>query len=638
VLSCPSVAKKNPDKLIHDTSADGGQGAAPATDSFFGDLAAPSRDKPAAAPAQATRGSTRTEPKPVNAANHVGYTVLARRYRSRGFDELIGQEPIAQTLRNAIATGRTAHAYLFCGTRGVGKTSMARIFATALNVTDELTEKDAIAAAILRGDDLDVIEIDAASNRGIDEARNLIAGAGLSPSRCRYKIFIIDEVHMLTTPAFNALLKTMEEPPAHVKFILCTTEVHKVPDTIQSRCQRFDFRPISTPRIMEQLRLILGREGIAADDEVIGQVARLGHGSMRDALSVLDRVLAAGISPLTPQGVASILGLPEQTLIMGAVDAVIAADAAAALCAGGELLARGSSVEQALESLVEHLRNLMVASACGSDSELLDLSGESRAVVARQAAHFDAAGLVYMIALCEAAGRNARGSAISRAIFDAVLARLALTESVASIPALLSGQGAQGGSAPSAGEKKNAGERREALSAPQHPPAPGPRQAMPEQAPLVETIPARPVAARVDDAASSPATAAAAVATDDRPLWQRLHEACASEADRAKLADLSLHQDDGDVITLRIAEHAAPRAGFLRAQSAWYAALVRRVTRRGVRIEFIESGGSADAGLPRERIVEEVLRLPAVVRAMELFDATVMDVALQEAGAPRGEA
>ena len=164
----------------------------------------------------------------------MSYTVLARRYRSVTFDDIVGQESIAQTLRNAIDGDRTAHAYLFSGTRGVGKTSMARIFARELNLSTELQEKEAISQAILRGDDLDVIEIDGASNRGVQEARDLIAAAGLAPTRCKYRIYIIDEVHMLTTPAFNALLKTMEEPPSHVKFILCTTEPHKIPATIHS--------------------------------------------------------------------------------------------------------------------------------------------------------------------------------------------------------------------------------------------------------------------------------------------------------------------------------------------------------------------------------------------------------------------
>ncbi|MBC8309489.1 MAG: DNA polymerase III subunit gamma/tau, partial [Planctomycetes bacterium] len=194
----------------------------------------------------------------------MSYTVLARRYRSSTFEDIVGQEPIARTLRNAIESDRTAHAYLFSGTRGVGKTSMARIFARELNSSEDLTQKGEISKAILRGEDLDVIEIDGASNRGVQEARDLIAASVLAPTRCKYRIYIIDEVHMLTTPAFNALLKTMEEPPSHVKFILCTTEPHKVPATIQSRCQRFDFRSIPSAKIAAHLDFILREEGIDA--------------------------------------------------------------------------------------------------------------------------------------------------------------------------------------------------------------------------------------------------------------------------------------------------------------------------------------------------------------------------------------
>ena len=194
-------------------------------------------------------------------------------------------------LQNAIAHGRTAHAYLFCGTRGVGKTSMARIFARALNAKGQ-TQAAEIGDAIMRGEDIDVVEIDGASNRGIDDARDLIAGAGIAPARSAFKIYIIDEVHMLTVQAFNALLKTMEEPPAHVKFILCTTEPHKVPATIQSRCQRFDFRNIPATKIAGHLRDVLAKESIAADDAAVMQVARLANGSMRDGLSLLDRLVA----------------------------------------------------------------------------------------------------------------------------------------------------------------------------------------------------------------------------------------------------------------------------------------------------------------------------------------------------------
>ena len=255
------------------------------------------------------------------------YTVLARRYRSRTFDEVVGQDAIARTLQNAIATGRTAHAYLFCGTRGVGKTSMARIFARALNARTQGQAAE-IGDAIMRGEDIDVVEIDGASNRGIDDARDLIAGAGIAPARSPYKIYIIDEVHMLTTPAFNALLKTMEEPPAHVKFILCTTEPHKVPATIQSRCQRFDFRNIPAAKIAGHLRDVLSKESIACEDAAVMQVARLANGSMRDGLSLLDRVVAASTDgKVTAKLLSDVLGLPDTAVVARLVHAIGAGDA-----------------------------------------------------------------------------------------------------------------------------------------------------------------------------------------------------------------------------------------------------------------------------------------------------------------------
>jgi len=369
----------------------------------------------------------------------VSYQVLARRYRSRDFDELIGQEPISRTLRNAIKSNRAAHAYLFCGTRGVGKTSMARIFAKALNVSDELEQAKEIADAIMRGDDLDVIEIDGASNRGINEAKDLIAGAGLSPARCPYKIYIIDEVHMLTTPAFNALLKTMEEPPSHVKFILCTTEVTKIPATIQSRCQRFDFRPIPMSKLCKQLSMIIKAEKAEADEQVITQIARLGNGSMRDALSLLDRLLASDNKTITSELLEQTLGLPDQTLVSNLVTAITNSDPGATLKAGAELLAGGSSIEQSLESLIEHLRNLMLITSCGKDTDLVALSDHARENAIKQTENFDTAGLVHMIALCDAAALNVKHSSTARAIFDATLVRLAMSEHLADIASLLAG-------------------------------------------------------------------------------------------------------------------------------------------------------------------------------------------------------
>ena len=229
----------------------------------------------------------------------MAYTVLARRYRSQKFDDVVGQTAISQTLRNAIKTDKVAHAYLFTGTRGVGKTTTARILAKSLNclASDKPTVDPCLKCdsclAVNAGTDIDVIEIDGASNRGIENVRELRNNAIYRPARARFKIYIIDEVHMLTTEAFNALLKILEEPPAHIKFIFATTEANKVPATIQSRCQRFDFTNISPADIISQLKKILNDENIKFEDDCIIALARLANGSMRDALSLLDQLISA---------------------------------------------------------------------------------------------------------------------------------------------------------------------------------------------------------------------------------------------------------------------------------------------------------------------------------------------------------
>jgi DNA polymerase-3 subunit gamma/tau len=386
----------------------------------------------------------------------MAYTVLARRYRSQSFGDVVGQASIANTLINAIRTSRVAHAYLFCGTRGVGKTSMARIFARALNApatvpdTPDIEGDDyaypeedvqqRMADAIMRGDDLNVIEIDGASNNSVADARELIGSAGLAPTaNARYKIYIIDEVHMLSTAAFNALLKTMEEPPSHVKFILATTEPHKIPATIHSRCQRFDFKNIPAGEIKAHLADVLKQEKIQADDEVLYQLAVLGNGSMRDALSLMDRLLATGETPLTPTILENMLGLPARERVVALVDAFADGDVAASLNQIEELLATGIGQDQLVEVLIEHLRQLMLIAACGADSDLIELSAESRERVAKQATRFDAPGLVHMIALSDGLARNGKSSSNPRALLDAVVVRLALAEKMADVTKVLAG-------------------------------------------------------------------------------------------------------------------------------------------------------------------------------------------------------
>ena len=375
----------------------------------------------------------------------MSYTVLARRYRSRDFGELVGQNAVAKTLQTAIAEDRVAHAYLFTGTRGVGKTSTARIFANALN---NPKGDQAITDAIMQGRDTDVIEIDAASNSKVEEARELIANAVYRPMRGIKKIYIIDECHMLSTAAFNALLKTMEEPPAHVVFILCTTETHKVPATIQSRCQRFDFRNIPTAEIARHLGAVLKEEKREATPELLHAVARLAAGSMRDALSLMDRLLAGTDKKLTVPMLEELLGLPEAQLVSTVIDAVAAGDAGAALKAAGRLLGRGTSGDTLLGSMAERFRDLLVIAQCGPDPELLDLPPEVLAEAEAQARKFDPAALVYNIALCDSVAKSAKNSAFPRAVIDAAISRMAMAERFASAGVVARAPVAVGAGAP----------------------------------------------------------------------------------------------------------------------------------------------------------------------------------------------
>src|SRR3989440_815589 len=314
----------------------------------------------------------------------MSYTVLARRYRSGTFDEVIGQDHVAQTLKKAIESGRIAHAYLFCGTRGVGKTSMARILAKALNchnakapTTDPCGKFDS-CIPIARGDDIDVIEIDAASNTGVDNIRELIENSQYRPARSRFKIYIIDEVHMLSKSAFNALLKTLEEPPSHVKFILATTEPEKVLPTILSRCQRYDFRNIPAREIADHLADICKKEKIKADEDALLMVAKVGAGSMRDALSLLDRLLSVGEKHLTLEMVEQLLGLPKAQLLYDLAEAIGRGDVKTVLGQADSMIQSGMSVDGMIASLVDHLRNLLIVRTCGPDSTLVEIPGLAR--------------------------------------------------------------------------------------------------------------------------------------------------------------------------------------------------------------------------------------------------------------------
>ena len=374
----------------------------------------------------------------------MSYTVLARKYRSQSFDDVIGQDPIAQTLKNAIKTDRVAHAYLFTGTRGVGKTTMARILAKALNClaadkpTTEPCCKCDSCLAVNTGDDIDVIEIDGASNNRVDEIRELRENAIYRPARSRFKIYIIDEVHMLTVSAFNALLKTLEEPPSHIKFIFATTEPNKVIATIQSRCQRFDFSTIGPAAIAEQLKSILKQEKIKYEDDLVLPLAKMANGSMRDGLSLLDRLISAGVEPLNASLLEQYLGCPNSEKICNLIGQIGDSDAAGTLGAIEDLIGTGLGEVQIADSLIDYMRDLMVIKSTGTDSKLVILTEQQRKRAGELAAKFDVAALIYNIAALEKLRWAVKNSDTSRALLEASLLRFTLSEHFLNIDELIS--------------------------------------------------------------------------------------------------------------------------------------------------------------------------------------------------------
>jgi DNA polymerase-3 subunit gamma/tau len=324
----------------------------------------------------------------------MSYQVLARKYRPQKFSEVIGQEHVTRTLQNAIEQGRTAHGYIFSGHRGIGKTTVARILAMALNcrssdkpvaepcgVCDSCTE-------IRAGNSVDVIEIDAATNRGIDEIRELREAARYRPARDRFKIYILDEAHQITDAAFNALLKTLEEPPSHVVFMLATTQPEDIPQTIRSRCQHFSFRAVRFEEIVGQLKDLIGREKIEADEEALALVAEAGDGSVRDALSILDQAIASASGRLTADGIRQLVGAAPATVMEEVMQAVAKGSSQEVLRLVDRLIGEGHSPTHFARQMVRFLRNTVVARVAGQDSSLLQISGDERKRVARVAELF----------------------------------------------------------------------------------------------------------------------------------------------------------------------------------------------------------------------------------------------------------
>ena len=324
----------------------------------------------------------------------MSYQVLARKYRPQKFSEVIGQEHVTRTLRNAIEQGRIAHGYIFSGHRGIGKTTVARILAMALNCRSAehpIPEPCGVCDScveIRAGNSVDVIEIDAATNRGIDEIRELREAARYRPARDRFKVYILDEAHQITDAAFNALLKTLEEPPGHVVFMLATTQPEDIPQTIRSRCQHFSFRAVKFDQIVSQLKELCAKENIAAEEEALALLAEAGDGSMRDALSLLDQAIASSEGRLTAESVRQLIGVASSGVLEEVMQSVSRSASQEILATTDRLLSEGQNPVHFAKQLVRFLRNAIVAKVAGSESPLLQISSDERSRVARVAELF----------------------------------------------------------------------------------------------------------------------------------------------------------------------------------------------------------------------------------------------------------
>ncbi|HVL63742.1 MAG TPA: DNA polymerase III subunit gamma/tau, partial [Actinomycetota bacterium] len=407
---------------------------------------------------------------------------LYRKYRPQTFDQILGQEHVSRTLANAIVEDRVAHAYLFTGPRGTGKTSTARILAKALNCAKGPTPSPCgeceSCVAIAAGSSMDVIELDAASHSGVEDTRDILQGVALATAGGRRKVYVIDEVHMLTTPSFNALLKTLEEPPSHVVFILATTEAHKVLQTIQSRTQRFDFRPIATDVLEKHLLEVAAAEAIDIEPAAASVVARHADGGARDALSILDQLASLG-APVTVDDAERLLGERDEAVFGELFDSVATADLGGVFWSVHSLVAKGADVRQLARGALNHARSLLLLQTAPDADALIDVSEDERAALTAQAGRFTTPRLLRLIDLLARSLVEMREAPNHRLLFEVALVRAASAGDVlAASPAVAAAPAAavRAPAAPRATARRAAKPKEETPAAEpkQEPPAPAP--------------------------------------------------------------------------------------------------------------------------------------------------------------------
>jgi DNA polymerase-3 subunit gamma/tau len=558
----------------------------------------------------------------------MSYQVLARKWRPQRFDDVVGQQAVTRTLRNAISAGRIAQAFVFAGSRGCGKTTTARILARALNcekgpTPDPCGQCDA-CIEIAQGRDIDVMEIDAASHTGIDNIREVvIAGLAIAPVRDRYKVFIIDEVHQLSTPSFNALLKSIEEPPAHVVFMMATTELHKIPDTILSRSQVFEFKSIPVKAILAQLRRIADAEKLDVPDTALALIARAAEGSMRDAQSALDQVMAFAGATIAVEDVSTVLGLVGRDLLFDLIEAVAVEDAPQAFALADRAVESGHDLKLVVRDLARVVRDIMILSVDSSRAGEGELAEGELERLKQLSARFSREDLLRAFDVLAKAEQDLRVAAHPRYHFEMALLRWMHLRKLVPLADVLEQFGSGGGGA------RVAEPRPVPRAASPARPAPAATPAKPAARPAVEREPATA-------AAASPPAGAGSSSLKDALLAEI--RAAKSFFYNTVVAQAQTIDVQGDKVAFTfLPAHRALREQFEQTRP-WIEAAAERIAGRKVSVVSQQADGSAAAPPPptpppgtspngkQKDLKAEAMATPAVQAVLEVFPAEIKDV------------